>query len=139
MPDVSDICFLLVVCLDEMIGTERGPQQKKSRGTRDVELGTPSFTDTCNTRGKRWHGTSYVRWTMYQESVCSMWCVFDEMIGTERGPQQKKGKGTREVELGTPSFTDTCNTLGKRWHGTSYIGWTMYQKSVFSMWCVLTK
>ena len=52
MHDVSKVGLVLVVCLDEMIGTERGPQQKKGRGAREVELGIPFFNDTCNTRGK---------------------------------------------------------------------------------------
>ena len=36
----------------------------------------------------------------------SLWWVLDEMQGTQREPQQKKGRGAREVELGTPSFDD---------------------------------
>ena len=98
MYDVSKVGLLLVVCLDKMIGTERGPQQKKGRGAREVELGTPHFSDTCNARGKRWHGTSYIRCKTYQ-LVFSLRCVFDEMTGTQREPQQKKGRGAREVDL----------------------------------------
>ena len=51
MHDVSKVGLVLVVCLDEMISTKRGPQQKKGRGSRDVELGTPPFIDTCSRDG----------------------------------------------------------------------------------------
>ena len=85
----------------------RGYQSRKTEEPEKQNL-VLHISLTHNARDLGDGMTQVAQYVGYIEKLASSlrW-VLNEMAGTEREPGQKKGRGAREVELGTPCFNDT--------------------------------